>query len=61
MSNINFLIADVTYFVSGTMITFPQGGATKIKSEQFSEFGSQTIKPGLHVIVAIAENGCDNV
>ena len=38
----NFMIADVTYFVSGTMITFSQRGATKIKSEQFSEFGSRT-------------------
>ena len=41
-SNVNFLIADVTYFVSGTMITFSQGRAIKIKSEHFSEFRSQT-------------------
>ena len=41
MSNMNFLIADVT---SDTKITFSQGGATKIKSKQFSWFGSRTIK-----------------
>ena len=45
MSNMNFLIADVTYFVSGTMITFSPGGATKIKFKQFSEFGSRTNTP----------------
>ena len=37
-----FLIADVIQFVSGTMITFSQRGAAKIKSNQFSEFGSRT-------------------
>ena len=37
MSNMNFLIAGVIYFVSGT---FSKGGAAKIKSKQFSEFGS---------------------
>ena len=40
ISNMNFLIADV---ISGTMITFPQRDAVKIKSKQFSEFGSRTI------------------
>ena len=44
MSNMNFLIADVIQFVSGTMITFSQRGVTKIKSKQFSEFDSRTIK-----------------
>ena len=38
----NFLTADVIWFVSGTAITFSQGGAAKIKSKQFSEFGSRT-------------------
>ena len=33
-------------FVSGTIITFSQRGAAKIKSKQFSEFGSQTIRRG---------------
>ena len=37
VSNINFLIADVTSFVFDTVITFSQGDLTKIKSEQFSE------------------------
>ena len=54
ISSMNFLIADVIYLVSCTMITFSQGGAAKIKSKQFSEFGSRTtllfqllkIKPG---------------
>ena len=35
----NFLIADV---ISGTVITFSQGSAAKIKSKQLSEFGSRT-------------------
>ena len=39
MSNMNFLIADVIQFVSGTVITF----SAKIKSEQFSEFDSRTM------------------
>ena len=43
ISNMNFLIADVIQFVSGTVITFSQGGAAKIKSKQFSKFGSRTI------------------
>ena len=42
MSNMSFLIEDLIHFVSGTMITFSQGDGTKIKSKQFSEFGSQT-------------------
>ena len=33
MSNMNFLIADVIYFVSSTKITFSQRDATKIKSK----------------------------
>ena len=37
ISNMNFLIANVIYFVSSTMITFSQGGAAKLKSKQFSE------------------------
>ena len=44
MSNMNFLIADVRKFVSGTVITFSQGGAAKIKSEELLEFGSQTTR-----------------
>ena len=43
MSNINFLIADVILFLSDAKITFSQKDATKIKSKQFSDFGSQTI------------------
>ena len=43
MSNMNFLTADVIQFVSGTIITFSQGDATKTKSKKFSEFGSWTI------------------
>ena len=43
MSNMNFLIADVIQFSSNTKITFSQRGVTKIKSKQFSEFGSRTI------------------
>ena len=39
----NFLIADLIKFVSGIAIAFSQGDATKIKSGQFSEFGSGTI------------------
>ena len=39
--NIN-LVADVIWFLSATMITFSQGGAAKIKSKQFSEFGSRS-------------------
>ena len=42
MSNISFLIEDLIQFVSGTTTTFSQGDGTKIKSTQFSEFGSQT-------------------
>ena len=38
ISNMNLLIADVKKSVSGTKITFPQGGGAKIKSKQFSEF-----------------------
>ena len=36
----NILIADVTYYLSRTIITFSPGDVTKIKSKQFSEFGS---------------------
>ena len=39
MPNINFQIAEVIYFFIRYQA---QGGATKIKSKQFSEFGSQT-------------------
>ena len=35
----NFLITDVIQFSSDTKITFSQGGAAKIESKQFSEFG----------------------
>ena len=38
-SNMSFLIEDFMQFVSGKMTTFSQGDETKIKSEQFSEFG----------------------
>ena len=44
----NVLIADVIQFVSGTMTSFSQGGATKIKSKQFLEFGFRTTKPHLN-------------
>ena len=40
MSNMNFLIAEVIYFLSDTNIVFSQENATKIKSKQFSEFDS---------------------
>ena len=40
MSNINCLIAEVIYFLSDTKITFSEWDATKIKSTQFSQFGS---------------------
>ena len=50
MSNMNFLIADVILLVSGTIITFSQGDAAKIKSKQFSEFGFWTNL--VHIIVA---------
>ena len=44
MSNMNFLIADVIQFLSGTMNdNFLTRGAANIKSKQFSEFGSRTI------------------
>ena len=36
MSNMNFLIADLIKFVSGTMITFPQGDATNINSHSLA-------------------------
>ena len=39
ISNMNFLIADVIKFASAIM-QFSQGDAAKIKSKQFSEFGS---------------------
>ena len=39
----NFLIEDVIWFVYGTMITFSHGGTAKIKSKQFSVFGSRAI------------------
>ena len=38
----NFLIAEVIKFVSGTMITFSQRGAVKMECKQFSVFGSRT-------------------
>ena len=50
----NILIADMIWFVSGTMITFSQGGAAKIESKQFSEFGSQT-KQGAYFLVHLIE------
>ena len=39
-----FLIADLIKLVSGATITFSKGGAAKIKSKQFSKFGSWTIR-----------------
>ena len=39
MSNMNFLITDMIQFSSDTKIAFSQGGAAKIKTKQFSEFG----------------------
>ena len=44
MSNINFLIANMIKFSSDIKITFSQRDAIKIKSKQFSECGSLTIK-----------------
>ena len=41
----NFLIVGVIYFVCGTIIPYSEGGAIKIQSKQFSEFGSWTIRP----------------
>ena len=41
MSNMNFMIGDVIELSSDTKIAFSQGGATKIKSKQFLEFGSR--------------------
>ena len=52
MSNTNILIADVISFVYGRMITFSQGGAAKIQSEQFSEFGFRTMS-GHHIIIIL--------
>ena len=43
MSNMNFVIADVIQSSPDTKITFSQGGVTKVKFKQFSEFGSRTI------------------
>ena len=40
MSNMNALIAIVMQFMSGTMITLSQRDVTKIRSKQFSEFGT---------------------
>ena len=42
LSNMSFLIEDLIQFVPGTMTPFLQGNGTKIRSNQFSEFGSQT-------------------
>ena len=42
MFNMNFLIGDVILFLSDSKIIFSQRDATKIKYNQFSEFGSQT-------------------
>ena len=42
LPNMNFLIADVIYPPSDTKISFSQMDATKIKSNQFSEFDSRT-------------------
>ena len=40
--NMNFLITEMIQFVSGKMRTFSQRGAAKLRSKQFSEFGSRT-------------------
>ena len=40
----NFLITNVIQFVSDTMIAFSQEDGTKIRSKQFSEFGSEIIR-----------------
>ena len=53
MSNMNFLIADVISFVFGTIKTFSQENATKIKFKQFSEHGSWTT---IQVIPGNAQN-----
>ena len=45
MVNMNFLMQDVIQLMSGKLTTFSRGGGTKIKSKQFSEFGSRTIFP----------------
>ena len=41
MSNMSIFIAVVLQCVSGTMTTISQEDETKIKSKQFSEFGSR--------------------
>ena len=48
----SFLIEDLIQFVSGTITNFSQGEGTKIKSKQFSKFGSQTntITPGFYPV-----------
>ena len=44
----NFLIADVIQFVSVYDDNFLRRGSEKIKSKQFSEFGSRTIMDCTH-------------
>ena len=51
MSNMNFLICRYDIFLSDTQINFSQGDATKIKSKQFSEFGSWTVTTSDHFSV----------
>ena len=54
MSNMNFVIAGVIQFVSGTMTIFSEGDGTKIRSKQssqFSEFGCRTTKFGIFSIL----------
>ena len=53
--NVNFWLQK-WHVLSDTKITFSQGDATKIRSKQFSEFGSRTIMIyGKHRLVTHAE------
>ena len=59
MFNMNFLIADVVWFVFGTMTTFSLGDATKVKSRNFSE--NSATQPHLDSIITCREkNGIIN-
>ena len=56
MFNVSFLTGDLIQFVPDTMTTFSQGDGTKIDSELFSEFGSQTdtITQGFYLVSKVA-------
>ena len=57
MPNLNSVIAAVIQFVSGTMITFSQGDATKIKTKRFSDFGSRTIQSEKNIGKSVIDTG----